>query len=83
MDSFEKQYKRSYFVDWRVLDRHKKKIINSWDFVLDTNSELPKMIEGELCREGLSQASKQPFSPVPYFDAGPMGRTVDERSLWS
>lgn len=73
-DSFEKQYKRSFFVDWRVLDRHKKKLMKQWDFVLDTNtSDQPKMLSGNLVREGLTQAAHQPFSPVPYFDAGPWG----------
>lgn len=73
-DSFEKQYKRSFFVDWRVLDRHKKKLMAQWDFVLDTNtSDQPKMLTGNMVRKGLTQAAHQPFSPVPYFDAGPWG----------
>ncbi len=73
-DSFEKQYKRGYFVDWRVCDRHKKKLINSWDFVLDTNKpSQPKLVSGSIIREGLTKATHQPFSPVPYFDAGPWG----------
>ena len=73
-ESFEKQYKRGYFVDWRVCDRHKKKIMESWDFVLDTNTpEQPKLVSGDIIREGLSMAAHQPFSPVPYFDAGPWG----------
>jgi mannose-6-phosphate isomerase class I len=73
-DSFEKQYKRSFFVDWRALDRHKKKLMAQWDFVLDTNtSDQPKILTGNMVREGLTQAAHQPFSPVPYFDAGPWG----------
>ena len=73
-DKFEEQYKRGYFVDWRVLDRHKKKLINRWDYVLDTNNpDQPKMVSGNLIREGLSQAAHQPISVVPYFDAGPWG----------
>lgn len=73
-DSFEKQYKRGYFVDWRVCDRHKKKLMNKWDFVLDTNNaETPKMISGDLVNEGLSKTVRQPFSVVPYFDEGPWG----------
>ena len=73
-DSFEKQYKRAYFVDWRVCDRHKKKLMDSWDFVLDTNTpEQPKLVSGNIIREGLTKAAHQPFSPVPYFDAGPWG----------
>src|SRR6185312_6463164 len=33
---FSYLYKRSFFVDWRVCDRHKKTIMNDWDYVLDT-----------------------------------------------
>ena len=73
-ESIEAKYKRAYFVDWRVCDRHKKNIMDKWDFVLDTNEgSNPKMLRGELVREGLNLAVKQPFSPVPYFDAGPWG----------
>ena len=73
VESYESKYKRGYFVDWRACDRHKKKLMNSWDYVLDTNSDIPKMVSGEIVREGLRQAAHQPFSPVPYFDAGPWG----------
>lgn len=73
-EPFERQYKRGYFVDWRVLDRHKKKLMSTWDYVLDTNtSDQPKMLKGSLVLEGLAQAAHQPFSVVPYFDAGPWG----------
>ncbi len=73
-DSFEKQYKRGYFVDWRICDRHKKKLMNNWDFVLDTNiPDNPKLVAGDIILEGLTKAVHQPFSPVPYFDAGPWG----------
>jgi mannose-6-phosphate isomerase class I len=73
-DGFEAKYKRGYFVDWRVLDRLKKTLFEKIDYVLDTNTmEMPKMITGQLFREGLELASRIPFSPVPYFDAGPWG----------
>lgn len=73
-DSFESQYKRSYFVDWRVCDRHKKKLTNSIDLYLDTNSEHnPVMITAEAYKSALKQTINQPFSIVPYFDEGPWG----------
>lgn len=31
-------YKQGFFVDWRVLDRWKKKTMLHWDYVLDTNA---------------------------------------------
>ncbi|MGN6418423.1 MAG: hypothetical protein ACTHMC_13090, partial [Pseudobacter sp.] len=35
-DSFAYKYKRSFFVDWRVIDRHKLTLMDRWDFALDT-----------------------------------------------
>ncbi len=41
---FSYQYKRSFFVDWRVCDRHKKATMHKWDYVLDTTlKEEPKL----------------------------------------
>lgn len=73
-ESIEAKYKRGYFVDWRMCDRHKKRIMQNWDYVLDTNNHTePKMLSGDIVREGLGKAARQPFSPVPYFDKGPWG----------
>ena len=68
------QYKRGFFVDWRICDRFKKKLMSRWDYVLDTNKAgEPKMATGEAVRAGLIQAVKQPFRVVPFFDPGPWG----------
>ena len=73
-DSVESQYKRAYFVDWRVCDRLKKKLMNRWNFVLDTNvKDNPCMITADAFSEAMTQAASRPFSVVPYFDAGPWG----------
>ena len=70
----ELQYKRGFFVDWRICDRLKKKTMDRWDYVLDTNDPRhPKMATGEAVREGLRQAAQRPFSVVPFFDPGPWG----------
>ncbi len=67
-------YKQGYFVDWRVCDRLKKKLMPKWDFVLDTNDRNnPKMVSGKAVTEGLSQTLERPFSVVPFFDPGPWG----------
>jgi len=71
---FEEKYKRGFFIDWRIADRLKKRVIYTWDFVLDTT--LPgnsKMISGSSFREALHQTVQQPFSVVPFFDPGPWG----------
>jgi mannose-6-phosphate isomerase class I len=67
-------YKQGYFIDWRVCDRWKKKLMPHWDFVLDTNDrKCPKMVEQSAIQDGLEQCLSQPFSVVPFFDPGPWG----------
>jgi mannose-6-phosphate isomerase class I len=68
------QYKRAFFIDWRVCDRWKRPLIARWDFVLDTNDPtLPKLAEGEAVRRGLQHAVARPFRVVPFFDPAPWG----------
>lgn len=68
------QYKRGYFVDWRVCDHHKKSLFEKADFWLDTNkANNPKMIAGSVHLQALRNAVKQPFRVVPFFDPGPWG----------
>jgi mannose-6-phosphate isomerase class I len=67
------QYKRAFFVDWRVADRHKRPLIDRWDFVLDTSTNPPKLANGEAVRRGLEICAHQPFRVVPFFDPAPWG----------
>ena len=68
------QYKRAFFVDWRVCDRWKRPLIAQWDFVLDTHDpNAPKLAEGEAVRRGLYAAARRPFRVVPFFDPAPWG----------
>ena len=69
-----RMYKRGFFVDWPVADRHKRKIFKNIDYLLDTNIQnQPKMITKDALFNGLEQAANQPFRVVPYFDAAPWG----------
>lgn len=69
-----RKYKRAFFVDWRVLDRHKLGLIPQMDYLLDTNSApTPKMMTGRIYRRALDQAAAQPFRVMPYFDPGVWG----------
>ncbi len=73
-EATELQYKRGYFVDWRICDRLKKSCMDRWDFVLDSNrSDTPKLATGEAVREGFRQTVRRPFSVAPFFDPGPWG----------
>ncbi len=68
------QYKRGFFVDWRICDRFKKTLMKKWDYVLDTNiTGNPKMATGTAIWTGLEKASQTPFRVVPFFDLGPWG----------
>jgi mannose-6-phosphate isomerase class I len=70
-----RKYKRSFFVEWRVADRHKRSIFERVDFVLDTNRGLDdaSALTGEDFRAALREASLRPFRVVPYFDPGVWG----------
>ena len=69
-----KKVKRGYFIEWRISDKHKIKMFNSIDYIIDSNEKgHPKMITGLALREGLKQLVKQPFRLVPYFDPGVWG----------
>ncbi|MCL4540040.1 MAG: class I mannose-6-phosphate isomerase [Bacteroidetes bacterium] len=74
IDDWMLLYKQGYFVDWRVCDRLKKKLMTECDYILDTNDRnTPKLVEGRAVTEGLTQTLKRPFSVVPFFDPGPWG----------
>jgi hypothetical protein len=68
------QYKRAFFVDWRVCDRVKRETMARWDFVLDTTKpNRPVMVSGNAYRAGLAHCVTRPFRLVPFFDPGPWG----------
>lgn len=69
-----RRYKRAFFVEWRVFDRHKTPLLKRCDFLLDTTqADAPAMVSGEAFRAGLKQTTQQPFRVVPFFDPGVWG----------
>ena len=69
-----RRYKRAFFVEWRVFDRHKTPLLRRADFLLDTTRKnQPAMVSGEALRAGLEQTTTQPFRVVPFFDPGVWG----------
>jgi hypothetical protein len=66
-------YKRGYFLDWRLADRLKQKLLPQLDFLLDTTTDTPKLITGEAFLRGLEATVRRPFRVVPFFDPGPWG----------
>lgn len=68
------KYKRGFFVEWRMADRHKVANYKNFDYVLDTNvANEPKLVSGEAFFAGLDETAHRPFRVVPYFDAGVWG----------
>jgi len=68
------QYKRAYFVDWRIVDRLKRESLRRWDYLLDSTIEgRPRLVTGEAVRRGLDLAAHRPFRLVPLFDPAPWG----------
>lgn len=73
-EDFFRKYKRSFFVEWRVADRHKFEVFDRIDFFLDTHRpQTPKLVAGSAVREGLRHATTRPFRVVPFFDPAPWG----------
>ncbi len=68
------QYKRGFFIDWRLADKHKNAIWKRIDLLLDTNAPgKPKLVEMAAVREGLKCCISRPFRVVPFFDPGVWG----------
>lgn len=69
-----KKYKRGFFVEWRIADKHKAQLFERMDYLMDTNkAEAPKMISGRAFLTALKNTARQPFRTVPYFDPGVWG----------
>lgn len=70
-----RKYKRGFFVEWRIADRHKRRLFDRLDFVLDGNADLADagMITGDSFRQALAAAATAPLRVVPFFDPGVWG----------
>lgn len=74
-DDALRKFKRGYFVEWRTADRHKLRLLDRTDFVLDTNRGATDaaLITGASFRAALEAATRRPFRVVPFFDPGVWG----------
>ena len=69
-----RRYKRAFFVEWRVFDRHKTPLLRRMHYLLDTTlAGRPTMVSGEALRAGLEHVTRRPFRVVPFFDPGIWG----------
>jgi len=69
-------YKRNYFIDWIVQNRHKKRILPEISIFVDAQRpEQLTFIQGNHLRETLRHLSSSVIRARPWFEPGPWGGT--------
>lgn len=72
-DETTKNFKRGYFVEWRMADKIKLDLFNKFNFIIDGANEKFPFITASQFKKAINETSKRPFRLVPYFDAGVWG----------
>jgi len=67
-------YKRSYFIDWVIANKHKTNLLPSIDWIVDEQRpDRPAILSGANLRRELTEISRSSFRVRPWFEPGPWG----------
>lgn len=70
----KEQYKRMFFVDWPVLNKHKRAMLNRIDYLVDGQQfDTIAWCNASTLKHGLSELSKNSFRVRPWFEPGVWG----------
>jgi predicted NBD/HSP70 family sugar kinase/mannose-6-phosphate isomerase class I len=70
----KEQYKRMFFVDWPVLNRHKQEILFKIDYMVDgQHQDDISWCDASTLRQGLGEITSNSFRVRPWFETGVWG----------
>ena len=70
----KEQYKRMFFVDWPVLNRHKEQILGKIDYMVDGQYQDDiSWCKSSALKHGLSEITSNAFRVRPWFETGVWG----------
>lgn len=66
--------RRFYYIDYPVLDKHRKLLLPKIDYYIDGNSlNNPKLLPVDVFHQILEVLTRGPVKPKPYYDPSPWG----------